>query len=281
MLPVVDILMITYECPEYPRRSLPHLLSTCDESTRVWLWHNGDDEETLSVVEQYRDDPRVHRFHHSRENVRLREPTNWLWREGDGDFVSKVDDDCLPEPGWIEHLRGAHAANPGFGAVGCWRFQPEDFDPVLSEPKIETFAGGVRLLRNHWVQGSGYLLPRATVSAVGPIADGQSFTQYCLNLARRGAVNGWLYPFLREINLDDPREPETLLRTPEDFARRLPLTARNLGIDSIEAWARQEHESALAVQAASLDLREYSGWRSRRHNLRKRVQRLFRGHGSW
>lgn len=281
MRPVVDVLMITHQSPDYVRRSLPHLLETCDEATRVWLWHNGDDEETLAVVQAHVDDPRVHRFHHSRENVRLRPPTNWLWEEGDGDFVSKVDDDCLPEVGWIQKLRHAHAENPEFGTVGCWRFREEDFVPELARRKIQEYAGGVQLLRNHWVQGSGYLLPRALVQKQGLIQDGQTFTDYCIALARRGAVNGWLYPFLREENMDDPRSPLTMLTDDAALLRRRPLTAQVLGITTVRDWAQQEHESAVAVQAASLDLRQYTGWRPKVHNLRKRVRRLFRGRGSW
>lgn len=281
MLPVIDVLMITYQCPDYVRRSLPHLLSTCDEATRVWLWHNGDDEETLEVVRSHAADPRVHRVHHSRENVRLRPPTNWLWAEGDGAFVSKVDDDCLPEQGWIEKLRHAHEANPDFGAVGCWRFREEDFVPELAERKIQTFAGGVQLMRNHWVQGSGYLLPRAKVERMGLLREDHTFTTYCIDLARQGAVNGWYFPFLREENMDDPRSPMTLLTDDGALRRRMPLTAQNLGITSLQDWAQQEHESAVAVQAASLDLRQYGGWRAKLKNARKRVRRLVRGRGSW
>lgn len=278
---LVDVLMITYNSPAHVRLSLPHLLSTADEHTRVWLWHNGDDEETLEAVREHRDDPRVHRFHHSRENVRLTAPTNWLWSQADGDLVSKVDDDCLPERGWIERLRAAHAANPGFGAIGSWRFRDEDFVPRLAERKIAEFAGGVSLLRNHWVQGSGYLLPRAWVERGGPLGQGQSFPAYCIGLARRGAVNGWLFPFVREENLDDPRSPHTLFASDEDFLRRMPLTAQALGIRTVADWARQEHESAIAVQRASLDLRRYSGWRAKLDHARKRVARAVRGRGGW
>ncbi len=277
----VDVLMITYNSPDHVRRSLPHLLATCDESTRVWLWHNGDDEETLDVVRSYANDPRVSKFHHSRENVRLRPPTNWLWQESSADFVSKVDDDCLPQSGWIQQLRVAHENNPDFGAVGCWRFRDEDFVLELAERKIQQFAGGVSLLRNHWVQGSSYLLPRALVERQGGIREGQSFSQYCIDLARIGAVNGWVYPFLREENMDDPRSPETLFPDDEAFLRRMPLTAQALGITTIADWAAQEHESAVAVQAATLDLREYSGWRLKKRNLTKRAQRMLRGRGSW
>jgi len=281
MAALTDVLMITYNSPQHVRVSLPHLLSTCDEWTRVWLWHNGDDEETLAVTSELAEDPRVHRFHHSRENVRLTAPTNWLWTESDATYVSKVDDDCLPAHGWIERLRDAHDVNPEFGAVGCWRFMEEDFLPDVAARKIATYDGGHQLLRNHWVQGSGYLLPREMVTRQGPLRQGQSFTQYCLDLARRGAVNGWVYPFVREDNLDDPRSPNTLFKDDEDFRRRMPLTAQALGITSVADWARQEHESAVAVQRASLDLREYSGWRAKRRGARRRLEKLVRGRGSW
>jgi glycosyltransferase involved in cell wall biosynthesis len=281
LTPVTDVLMITFRSPDYARISIPHLLSTCDEHTRVWLWQNGDHEETVEVVSRFADDPRVHRYHHSRENVRLRPPTNWLWSESDADFVSKVDDDCLPEPGWIQTIRAAHDTNPEFGAIGTWRFLAEDFVPELAMRKVVEYAGGHRLMRNHWVQGSGYLLRRSLVERQGLLADGQSFPSYCIDLARRGAVNGWYFPFIREDNMDDPRSPNTLFKDDEDFARRTPLTAQALGIRTVSDWARQEHESALAVQRASLDLRQYSGWRFRRNNARRRLERLVRGRGSW
>jgi len=281
MTAVTDVLMITYNSPERVRISLPHLLSTCDESTRVWLWHNGDHEETLAVAAEYARDPRVHRFHHSRENVRLTAPTNWLWAEADGTYVSKVDDDCLPERGWIERLRDAHEANPDFGAIGCWRFLDEDFMPTLAARKIQVFRGGHSLLRNHWVQGSGYLLPLSMVRAQGLLGPGQSFTQYCIALARAGAVNGWAYPFIHEDNMDDPRSPNTLFTTDADLLRRMPLTAQALGIRTVAAWAQQEHESAVAVQRASLDLKQYSGWRAKKQALRRRALQLVRGRRGW
>ena len=115
----VDVLMITYNAADYVAVTLPSLLDSCDENTRVWLWHNGDDERTLETTRSFADDPRVERFHHSRENVGLTDPTNWVWTEGSGDFVSKVDDDCLLPSTWIADLRAAHRSFDGFGAIGA------------------------------------------------------------------------------------------------------------------------------------------------------------------
>ena len=85
----VDVLMITYNRPQYTRLSLQRLLDTAPEDARIWVWHNGTDEETLDVVRSHVGHPRFHQFHQSRENVKLTEPTNWLWRESSGGLWGK------------------------------------------------------------------------------------------------------------------------------------------------------------------------------------------------
>lgn len=267
----IDVLMITYRRPDYLRRTLPHLLDHCDEAMRVWLWHNGDDAETLAVARSHADHPRVHRFHHSPRNVGLTEPTNWLWTNSDGAFVSKIDDDCLLEPGWARKLEAVHAADPRFGVLGSWRFQDEDFVPGLAVPKIGRF-GGHRVLLNFWVQGSGYLLRRACIERHGVLRPGWSFPYYCQQLALAGWVNGWPYPFVREDHMDDPRSPNSLLRTDDDLLAELPLSARRTGVTTLAAWAAQQQRSARIVQAASIDPRDYTGWRRTLRSTRLRLR---------
>lgn len=277
----IDILMITYNRPEYVRLSLPHLLDTCPPDARVWVWHNGTDERTLDVVRTVREHPRLHRLHHSPANVGLREPTNWLWREAGGDLFGKVDDDCLHDPGWLSVLRGAHADVPGFGVIGAWRFPDEDTDPELMAAKLADYPGGHRLLRNHWVQGSGYLVKRETVAQAGPIADGESFTGWCLRTARLGWINGWYHPFVREDHMDDPRSPNTLYRTDADLAARPPLSATATGVRGIAEWVEHMRHSARLAQTASLDLRQYQGWRWRRRTVARRIRRTLTGRAPW
>lgn len=277
----IDIIMITYNRPEYVRLSLPHLLNTAGPDTRVWVWHNGTDQRTLDEVTAVRDHPRLHRFHHSPVNVGLREPTNWLWREARGDLLGKVDDDCLQDPEWLPTLRRAHAEVPGFGVVGAWRFPDEDNDPGLIAAKLVGYPGGHGLLRNHWVQGSGYLAKRRTVEEAGPIAEHESFTSWCLRTARLGWINGWYHPFLREDHMDDPRSPNTLYRTDADLAARPPLSATATGVRTIAEWTEHMRHSARLVQAATLDLRHYQGWRWRRRLVARRIRRTLTGRAPW
>jgi glycosyltransferase involved in cell wall biosynthesis len=274
----IDILMITYNRPEYTRLSLTRLLETCDDSMRVWLWHNGTHEETLDFVHSFTEHPRVAHFHHSTTNERLRVPTNWLWEQAQGQYVSRVDDDCLVADGWAQKLREAHEDFSGFGVLGSWRYPDEDFLPELAERKIKEFPGGHRILQNFWVQGSGYLMKRRCIEEHGLLGEAESFSQYCMKLALADYVNGWYFPFIREEHMDDPRSPYTLLKTDADLVERLPLSARNMGAATLKQWTEQLRTSARRVQEASIDPRDYRGWRWRKRWFIRQARRRVRLH---
>ena len=271
----VDILMITCNRPDYTRLALGRLLDTCDEKMRVWLWHNGDDRETLSVISGFLEHPNLYRFNHSSENKRLTEPTNWLWQNAEGAFFSKVDDDCLMPHGWADVLRRAHAANPDFGVVGCWRFPPEDFVPEIAQEKIHQFNGGHLLMRNCWIEGSGYLMKRECVDQLGLLQPSRSFPNYCIGLARKGWIHGWYFPFLYQEHFDDPRSEYSLLRSDGDVQRWAPLSAVNNGVTTLAEWQAQLQRSASLLQSAPYDPRFYSGWRQQLKRVRGRVKRAF------
>lgn len=273
----IDVLMITYNRPEAVRRSLPRLLETCTDDTRVWLWHNGNHQETLDLVRGFAGRPQVARFHHSPVNEKLRAPTNWLWHNSDAQYVSKVDDDCLVSPGWLETLRLAHESWDGFGVIGSWRHYPDEFLPDVGGRKLFTAPGGHQVMRNHWVQGSGYLARRSDVEAIGGLGPQDSFTDWCLRLAKAGKVNGFYHPFIFEDHMDDPRSANTLLRTDEDLLDNLPLTAQRNDVRSLAEWAARNRRAARLLQEAPLDLKHYYGWRPKARRLRGRARGLVTG----
>jgi hypothetical protein len=256
----IDILMVTHDRPVFTRLSLDRLLSTCDESMRVWIWHNGEHEETLELVRSYLDHPRVHQFHHSVENTGHRglwKPIDWLLEGSTGGYLSKVDDDCLVSSDWAAVLRQAHRDVPELGVVGCWRFPPEDFRPDLAAPKIETFAAGHRLLRNCWVEGSGFLMKRECVVGAGLLREAMGFPTYCIHLAAAGWVNGWYYPFVHQEHMDDPRSSYWLPQ-PQRLAATVTTTpaVAKAGPPQVERVQRIRRR-AVGVQEASIDPRHH------------------------
>ena len=269
-----DILMITHNRPGYARLSLPRLLETCDESCRVWLWHNGGDEKTLEVARSFREHPRVHRFFQSAENRKLREPTNWLWENSEGHYVGKVDDDCLVSAGWIQQLRRAHELKPDLGVVASCHFWPGDLDLNACRKKVESLGEGLSLLRNCWVGGSAYLMKRECIASQGLLREKESWTEYCIRLALAGWKIGWLVPLVAQEHMDDPRSPHCRLKTDADLQKLLPLSARMRGVKDLVSWQAQLQRSASFVQTASIDPRHYIGWRARAQMLRRRTRRL-------
>ena len=272
--PSVDVLMITYNRAEYTRLSLESLLGSGDESMRVWVWHNGGSNDTLEVVRSFAHHPRLYRLEVSPENVKLREPTNWFWSESDGEFVCKVDDDCLVPKGWAATLSEAHRLNPDFGILACWHFQPEDFDPKLSAFKIRSANGDYQLLENCWVQGSGYMMKRECVKANGPLRPEETFTEYCIRFALSGWRNGWLMPLIYEDHMDDPRSPNNRYQTDGEFASERPLSAVFRDVDSLAEWEENIRRSARVVQEAHPDPRHHAGWRVRLQETGGKLRRL-------
>ena len=267
----IDVLMITHRRAAYTQLSLECLLESATEDVRVWVWQNGNDPDTVKVVEGLAGHPRLFRYHHSPENKKLTEPTNWLWTSATGAYLSKVDDDCMVPDQWTAKLRRAHEEVPEFGIIGCWRFEEEDFVPEVANKKIMEFAGGHRLLVNFWVEGSGYLMKRACLDQAGLLKNKQTFTDYCINVARSGWVNGWIFPFLYQEHMDDPRAEHTALKSDQDLFEHMPLTAANYGVETLSDWENLIRLHALEVQEAPIAKSYWPRWRRRLRRLRRKA----------
>ena len=254
-----DVLFVAFNRPEYTKKSLPALLDSAREGVRVWIWQNGPDPATLEVVRRYRDHPSVHRYHESPENMGLYPALQWVLTEGQGQYVSKVDDDCLLPLDWIARLTDLHARNPEVGVLGCWRFQEEDFDEALAAKKLREIHGA-HLLENLWVEGSGFLLKRSALEQVGGLRSKEWMPSLFKRVARAGYRNGWVYPFINQDHMDDPRSPNTQLRCDADLEGALPISAKVTGVRTLADWDAQLRNSARFVQSASTDLRDYFGF---------------------
>ena len=62
---------------------------------------------------------------------------NTGWRAATGEFVAFTDDDCRPEPGWLEGLLDAAARAPGMVVQGATRPDPLEKD-VFAAPHVHT-----------------------------------------------------------------------------------------------------------------------------------------------
>jgi hypothetical protein len=223
----------------------------------------------------------MHHVEISKENKKLREPTNWFWDKSDGDFVSKVDDDCMLPDGWGATLRSALNENPAIGVIGCWRFYDEDFVPELAERKIVGLNGGHSMMRNCWVQGSGYVMRRRILDENGSLGPSESFPAYCIRSAVGGWKNGWYFPFIHEEHMDDPRSAYCGIKTDAEFLEQRPLSAINDDVRTLSEWADRVRYMARLVQEASPEARDHVGWRRKAKSLRGRVMAAMGRNEPW
>lgn len=238
-----DVLMIAHDRPKYVALALPSLLESADETLRVWVWQNGGDPEVTKIIDDHLDHKRMHRVHRSPHNAKLREPTNWLWRESDATYLGKVDDDTLVPKGWLSTLKNAHEKEPRLGVLGCWVHPASDYNEQLAKQKISLY-GGLRLLENPWMAGSGYLMKRTCVLDHGLLAPDETFPSFCVQLAWLGWINGWPLPLLLAEHMDDPRSTFCILKTEEDFQRLKPLTAVKNNVRTLEQWKEFNSKAA-------------------------------------
>lgn len=259
----IKILVITHNRPHYTRLCLTRLTETVPDNAGITIWDNASTRETVEAVRSFESHKAVERVVYNKTNDKLRGPTNWFWRNSaDAELLSKVDDDCLMPALWCEKLTAAHKGIPNAGILGCWRFQPEDFTPEKALKKIVSY-GPHTLLRNCWVEGSGYLLKRRIIDEIGCLRPNETFTTWCIRAETKGYINGWYYPFLYQEHMDDPRAGHTSIKTDEDLMKLLPLSAAQYGVKTKEEWVSRLRDTAKRLQEYSLDPYDFIGMRSK------------------
>jgi hypothetical protein len=181
-------------------------------------------------------------------------------------LLGKVDDDCLVPEDWCTILEKAHRDIPEAGVLGCWRFLPDDFNYEKAKKKIYKF-GDHHIMRNCWIEGSGYLMKKEVIHKIGFLRERESFTEFCIRASTEGFVHGWYYPFLYQEHMDDPRTEHAGIRSEDDFQRLVPLTARRFNIRTREQWIQRMMTSARNLQEYSIDPYDFIGiraWTKRR-----------------
>lgn len=267
----IKIFMITHNRPRYTSLSLARLTETVPPDAKITVWDNASSGDTLAVLKKFERHPRVERVVYNKTNDKLWGPTNWFWENSkDADLLSKIDDDCLMPAKWVEKLKEAHNDIPQAGVLGCWRFMPEDLNITKASRKIHAF-GPHMILRNCWIEGSGYLLKRKLIDEIGDLRPKETFTTWCVRAAARGYINGWYYPFMYQEHMDDPRAEHSGIKTDEDLKEFLPLSAAQNGIRTKDEWVEKLKASAARLQEYSLDPYDFIGLKPK---LKRRLLKL-------
>jgi glycosyltransferase involved in cell wall biosynthesis len=270
----IDLLFITYNRLFYTRQSLPALLADPSEEFSLTLWDNGSTDGTREYLTSVTD-RRITRKVFSDDNIRLHGAINDIVRRSSADLMGVIPDDILMAPGWTRPLAAAHAEVAELGLIGCWHLGPEFFDEEKARHKIQTF-GRHRILRHPWTGGGAGLVKLSIVRELGPLSSSAT-TDYWVQMALRGYVNGYYYPLIHVEHMDYPWSEHYAYADRPAEGIQNGVTYKRFGIRTL-AEARAWHAVVVKDTLESpWQAKCYVGWRKKLRNLKNRFGRLLHG----
>lgn len=107
--PDLSVVVCTRDRPAQLERTLRALLSDSDANVEITVVDQSDGSRPIAAEIDARDSSIALVRDTGRGAARAR---NLGWRRADAEWVLFVDDDCVPERGWLEELRAAVARRP-------------------------------------------------------------------------------------------------------------------------------------------------------------------------
>jgi GT2 family glycosyltransferase len=266
----IDLVFITYNRLEYTKLALASVLADHSEEFSLTIWDNASSDGTVEYLKNEVADARISEIVFSRTNIGQTATANKIWSRSHADLLGKVDNDCLVTPGWTRILAQAHNDIENLGVIACWHFFPEDFDYERAKHKIATF-GKHKVLRHPWTCGTGFLIKREAFQRYGPIGRSAT-TQYFLNLAKAGYVNGFYYPLVYQEHMDDPRSKHNRLKNMTFEEAYKDTYGYQVGvIKDLQGYERLHKEILDNLLSGPYNPRYYIGWRAK---LRRTINRI-------
>jgi glycosyltransferase involved in cell wall biosynthesis len=275
----IHLVFVTHNRLEYTRPALQSILADPTEEFALTIWDNGSTDGTVEFLKKEVSDPRVVDVVLRQENAGQTTAVNESWLKSQADLLGKLDNDCLVTPGWTRTLAQAHADIPELGVVACWHFFAGDFDYARARHKIQTF-GRHQIFRHPWTCGTGLLIKRTDFEEFGPIRE-KATTQYWLNMARAGRVNGFYYPLIYQEHMDDPMSTYSQVRTDAGLRAQTAITAglQARRFENVQELHRWRAEILRNLLEDPYDPRYYTGWRRIQTVVKDRFRRFSEGLG--
>jgi glycosyltransferase involved in cell wall biosynthesis len=173
------------------------LLNALEEQTlsrdrfEILVAHDSTDETARLIDEHPLTEAGVLRQLHFEDRMPPAALRNAAWREARAPLVAFTDDDCRPEPTWLEELLTTAEARPGAIVQGATRPDPHELVLVEHSPHARTLTVKPP---SPWAQTANILYPRAVLERLGgfdesfPDAAGED-----TDLAQRGVEDGVEY----------------------------------------------------------------------------------------
>lgn len=275
----IDLVFITYNRLDYTKLALPSVLADPTEEFSLTIWDNASTDGTVEYLKNEVSDPRISDIIFSKVNLGQMVALNEIWGKSKADLLGKLDNDCLLPPGWTRILAQAHADVPKFGILGCWHYFPDDFDYERAKHKIQKF-GQHQVLRHPWTASHSSLVKRKAVRECGPFdPKSRSTTDYWIQMAAKGYINGYYYPLVYAEHMDDPKSKHSHLKDEASYqaAKKVTVTINSPRLETLADRWRWRDEVLDNMLDDPWDVKYYVGWRRKWRRGKKKLARLLGG----
>lgn len=265
------LVLVTHNRIDYTRKCLQHVFEDTESDFELCIWDNASTDETPEYLKSIRES-RLKQVVLSPANLGQTKAMNHLWSQSRAPLLAKLDNDCLVARGWLRIFAQAHQDIKQLGAVACWHYLQEDFDEKIAMRKIRSF-GRHRIFQHPWVCGSGFVVKRHVYEKLGAWPEGSAnigTTDYFMNMARMGYINGWYYPLVLQHHMDDPLSPHCCYNDDASLlrVRDITYTLRNRNITTMEERLQRRRAVVDSLLYGSPHVRSYYGWMAQ---LRRRA----------
>lgn len=138
--PKVSVIIATYNMGQYLPDAVESVLSQTYRNLDVYVIDDGSEDGTRELVEQWKDDPRVH--YHWQKNAGQTKAKNCGIRRSDGDFVAFCDADDLWIPTKLEQQMPLFDSEGKVGVVYGRNRQIVASGEAVSDVRRETYYSG-------------------------------------------------------------------------------------------------------------------------------------------
>jgi glycosyltransferase involved in cell wall biosynthesis len=290
--PSIDIVYFTFNRIAYTRQTLPALIENAQVPFALTIIDNGSTDGTIEYLGEMRAayPDTIRDIILNVENKGLAGPTNDFWKGSSAEFVGKVDNDTLVPAGWLRRMLEAHEKSDKLGVIGGYHFNLGYVDQDALERR-SVRENGVGLVPDAFIGGCCYLMRRSVQVRHGfmdvtPGWKTMGWTGYQRGLAKKGYVNGYLFPLLLVEHFDDPLSEYNLAFS--DHLETSQISMGEKGISDREELLYWYAKDAKRVEAgtslrelglpvlldASVDLTASLAWKYA--TVRLRIKRGFR-----
>jgi len=266
----IDLVFITFNRLEYTKLALASVLADPQENFSLTIWDNASTDGTVEYLKNHVSDNRIADIIFSAKNIGQIEAVNQIWSKSKADLLGKLDNDCIMTPGWTRQLSQAHKDIENLGVVACWHFAPEEFDYERARKKIQTFDKH-QILRHPWTCGTGLLIKNDTYRKFGPL-HGKRTTQYWINMALKGYINGFYYPLVYQEHMDYVWSKHYAFSNNLKEGLKMSVSAGGWGIETVNQ-AKVSHNRILKnILDGPWDAKHYIGWRGKLRRFKKKFR---------